>query len=101
MVVQHSQQVVSNPTYTIVQLSLRLAEKLIQTSKLLRYMRKFIKDKLSIIIPTYNEENIVILLSEIIEEMKDRDYKIQLMMAQQIIPLTIFLKNLIKMKEQN
>ncbi len=40
-------------------------------------MRKFIKDKLSIIIPTYNEENnIVILLSEIIEEMKDRDYEV-------------------------
>ena len=40
-------------------------------------MRKFIKNKLSIIIPTYNEaENINNLLEEIINEIKNREYEI-------------------------
>ncbi len=40
-------------------------------------MRKFIKSKLSIIIPTYNEaENINILLEEIINVVKNMDYEI-------------------------
>ena len=40
-------------------------------------MRKFIKNRLSIIIPTYNEENnITALTSEIIDLMQDKDYEI-------------------------
>ena len=40
-------------------------------------MRKYIKNRLSIIIPTYNEENnIISLTTEIIDLMKDRDYEI-------------------------
>ena len=40
-------------------------------------MRKYIKNRLSIIIPTYNEEgNIIGLTTEIIRAMKDRDYEI-------------------------
>ena len=40
-------------------------------------MRKCIKNRLSIIIPTYNEEdNIVGLTAAIIDLMKDRDYEI-------------------------
>ena len=40
-------------------------------------MRKFIKEKISIIIPTFNEENnIVILIDEIISEMTDKNYEI-------------------------
>ena len=40
-------------------------------------MRKFIKEKISIIIPTFNEENnIVILIDKIISEMTDKNYEI-------------------------
>ena len=40
-------------------------------------MRKYIKNRLSIIIPTYNEaNNIISLTTEIIDLMKDRDYEI-------------------------
>ena len=40
-------------------------------------MRKYIKNRLSIIIPTYNEaDNIVGLIKEIIDLMKDKDYEI-------------------------
>ena len=40
-------------------------------------MRKFIKNKISIIIPTYNEaENINTLLEEIINEVKNKEYEI-------------------------
>ena len=40
-------------------------------------MRKYIKNRLSIIIPTYNEaNNITSLTTEIIDLMKDRDYEI-------------------------
>jgi len=40
-------------------------------------MRKYIKNRLSIIIPTYNEaNNITALTTEIIDLMKDRDYEI-------------------------
>ena len=40
-------------------------------------MRKYIKNRLSIIIPTYNEENnITALTMETINLMKDRDYEI-------------------------
>ena len=40
-------------------------------------MRKFIKEKISIIIPTFNEENnIVILIDEIIAEMTNKNYEI-------------------------
>ena len=40
-------------------------------------MRKYIKNRLSIIIPTYNEaDNIIGLTKEIIDLMKDRDHEI-------------------------
>jgi len=40
-------------------------------------MRKFIKEKISIIIPTFNEENnIIILIEEIIAEVINRNYEI-------------------------
>ena len=40
-------------------------------------MRKYIKERLSIILPTYNEEkNIIGLIDEIINLIKKRDYEI-------------------------
>ena len=40
-------------------------------------MRKYIKNKLSVIIPTYNEDkNITSLITEIVNHIKDKDYEI-------------------------
>ena len=40
-------------------------------------MRKFIRDRLSIVIPTFNEENnITLLVDDIIELMVNKDYEI-------------------------
>ena len=40
-------------------------------------MRKFLKNKISIIIPTYNEaNNIISLIREIIKEIDNKDYEI-------------------------
>ena len=40
-------------------------------------MRKFIQKKISVVIPTFNEENnIVTLINEIIDELNNKDYEI-------------------------
>ena len=66
-------------------------------------MRKFVKNKLSIIIPTFNEaDNVNRLIDEIISEVENEEYEIIIVDdGSTITQLIIYLKSSIKFEDKS